>query len=193
MAVSNPSLLQEVQTFNEALNTSNTQEIQNKVSDRLFGLFDNRPNIVLNEAFLVELERTGNLANLGNRITTTRGRLNQNHIQVNNINIANTVVNPANTNTVQNIQREIDTIANTNVRNLDALPNQTTRIRERLNENRRVLHEIEDIQIKINNVTNPNNTPQVLQNNINTTQRQINACSSIGAILENISGLELNP
>lgn len=36
MAVRNPDLLQEVQKLNEALNTSNTQEIQNKVSDRLF-------------------------------------------------------------------------------------------------------------------------------------------------------------
>ena len=193
MAISNPSLLQEVQRFNEALNTSNTQEIQNKVSDRLFGLFENRPNIVLNEEFLVELERTGNLAGLTNRINGARNGLNQNPIQVNNTAITNAVVNPANMNTVQNIEREINTITNTNIRNLDVLPNQITRIRERLNQNRWILQQIEDIQTNINNITNPNTTAQVIQNTINTAQTQLNACSSIRGILESISWLETNP
>lgn len=149
----------------------------------------------MNQEFLVELEKTGNLANLATRITTTRGKLNQTAIQINNtnINITNTVINLANTLTAKDIQKEIDTIANVNVKNLDVLPNQISGIRGRLNENRKVLYDIEDIQTKINNITNPNTTPQIIQTNINTTQRQINACSSIGAILENISGLDLNP
>lgn len=117
--------------------------------------------------------------------------MNQAAIQVNNTNIANTVVNPANTNTAENIQREINTITNTNIRNLDALPNQITRIRERLNQNRTILTQIEDIQTNINNTTNPNTTTQVIQNNINTTQSQLNACSSIRAILESIASLQI--
>ncbi|MCX6824516.1 MAG: hypothetical protein NT085_05325 [candidate division SR1 bacterium] len=196
MAVTNPSLLQEVQRFNEALNTSNTQEIQNKVSDRLFGLFENRPNIVLNEEFLVELEKTGNLASFAIRIPAIKNKLNQTAIPVNTINITNTVVNLANTNTAKSIQDEINAITNTNIKNLDALPNQITRVREKLNKNRENLIDIRNIQQKIDdiNTNRGNNTQTVAQINaqMRTTNTQITACKSVRSIFESITQEEAN-
>jgi hypothetical protein len=89
----------------------------------------------LNEEFLIELGRTGDLTSLATRIPNARRELNQPAIQVNNTDITNTVVNLTTINTAKKIQEEINTITNTNVRNLDALPNQITRVRERLKQN----------------------------------------------------------
>ncbi len=142
---------------------------------------------MLNQEFLLELEKTGNLAKLDNRITKNKNKLKQSAIKIKNTNITNTVVNTANVGTVENIQKEINTITNTNIKNIDGLPNQITRIRERLNKNRDILTQIEDIQTDISNITKPTMNTQDIQKSINIIQKQLNACSSIRGILENIS------
>ncbi|MEI6775017.1 MAG: hypothetical protein WCL18_10005 [bacterium] len=153
-------------------------------------MFDNRPNIILNEEFLIELERTGNLANLANRITTTEARLNQQYIQVNTTDITNTVVTPAvlrnqaGVLTTQNIQNQINNITNNNLTQLNNLPNQTQRIRERLTQNRLNLVGIMTVQQEIVNL-NANivggNTILGLNNQITTLTNELNICRTLGS------------
>jgi len=184
MVVNNNNLIQEVQTLNQALDTSNTQTIQSRISNRLFWLFDNSQNIILNEEFLVELERTGNLSNLPTRITTTIQRLVQTAIQVNGTDIANTVITPANVNTVQNIQTQIDAINNNYLPPLTNLPTQIQTLRNRLTENRQNLIGIRNTQQEIANINGTItwvNTIAGLTNEINILTNEQNICRTLGS------------
>ncbi len=196
MAVNNWNLIQEVQGLNQILETSDTTNTQNRISSNLLGLFTNQPSIVLNDELINQLTTTRNLVDLGTRITTVWGTFPnivngvQTPLQVNNTNIPSTSIGAIAT--AANIQTQINTITNTSTPALDALPNQISQIRNRLNQNRWVLQQIEDLQIRRTNINNPVANRQTLNTNISNAQRNLNACTNISWILEQISSIEQN-
>ena len=154
MAIRDQNLIQNVQWLNQSLENSQVNDLQWRVSNNLFWLFDNTNSITLDSESLLELQRTTNLSNLQNRVNNTLNWLNQNYISINWNNIVDTVINPANINSAQNIQNEVNTISNTNMRNIDNLPNQIQTVRNRLNDNRTKLLEIERRQTRITQIWN---------------------------------------
>jgi len=187
MAINNKNLVQEVQTLNQSLETSDITNIQNTISNSLLWLFTNEPSIVLNDELINQLTSTRDLVGVANRITTTQGKLANTVMSPNGVNIPSTLVNLVAPLSTQNIQREIDAINITHTPNLNNLPNQISSIKNRLNDNRWILLEIEDRQNKQNNITTTPRAKNLISWDISRLQNEKSSCASIRGRLQLIN------
>lgn len=179
MAIRDQNLIQNVQWLNQSLENSQFNDLQGRVSNNLFWLFDNTNSITLDDELILELNRTTDLSDLQNRVNNVLNWLNQNQITINWNNIASTVIIPANMNSIQNIQNAINNITNTHIRNIDNLPNQIQTIRNRLKDNHTKLVEIERRQTRIIQIWNPvDRTTDIAQ-----TSRRLATLNQISGLL----------
>ena len=152
MALRDPNVLNRVNALNTNLENANIAEIEMNVSKRLFNVLEWANNISIDPELYASINDVANSSNIANFINNEKNNLPHNaadQITINYswwpYNIANTIVNLAPAAWITETQNAINDMNNA-IAWLNILPNQINTLRVRLEENRRILNEIYNIQ-----------------------------------------------
>ena len=149
MAIKDPNVLDKINTLNTNLENNVVGEIERNISNSLFNVLEWTNGISIDPDILASVEQASNASNLNDRIVNQRWRLATAAIAIPyetwNEDIANTVVS-GNTNDAWQTQSRI----NENQWYIDSLrddlPNQIRSLRTRLEENQRIVSNVNRIQ-----------------------------------------------
>lgn len=153
MAIRDSNVLNRVNTLNTNLENNNVAEIERNVWTSLFNVLEGPMNISIDPEILASIEQTSDTSDLGRRINTQRWRLPTAPIDIPyptwSVNVANTVVTRTTTNNAWETQLRI----NENQWYIDSLrndlPNQIRVLRGRLEENQRIVNDINRTQCEL--------------------------------------------
>lgn len=196
MAIKDPNILNRINALNTNLENANITEIQNNISNRLFGVLDWANSISVDSELYASLNDVTDASNLNAFINRNKNNLPHNpadRVQINYAswpyNVANTIVNLTPAAWITDTQNAINDM-NTAINWLNNLPGQISTLRTRLQENRNILNKIHNTQS--NRWRRNWRSITTIQWEIDTRNSNIDKCSILISILSSIENTEKN-
>ena len=196
MAIKDPNVLNRVNTLNTNLENANIAEVERNISNRLFNVLEWTNNISVDSELYASINNVTNASDIDNFINNSKARLPHtaaDQIQINYAwwayNVANTIVNLAPGAWITDTQNAINDMNNA-IAGLNSLPSQISTLRTRLEENRRILNDIHNIQLDARWTWR---TVADINNDITTDNSHINTCRNLLNILTRIQNAEQHP
>ena len=198
MAIKDPNVLNRINTLNTNLENTNLEnanitEIQNNISHRLFGVLDWANSISVDSELYASINSVANATDLTNYINTAKTNLPNTHVSIPytwwNFTVTNSVVTLTPADWITNTQNAINNM-NTAINWLNNLPSQISRLRTRLQENRRILNSIHNIQLDTRWTWR---TLADINNDISTNNTNVSTCRNLLNILTRIQNAEQHP
>lgn len=190
MAIKDQNVLDRINTLNTNLENNAVSEIERNISNSLFNVLEWTNGISIDPDILASVEQVSKASNLNDRIVNQRWKLATAAIAISygtrNENIANTVVT-GDTNDASNTQSRI----NENQWYIDSLrddlPNQIRSLRTRLEENQRIVNNINRIQrgLSLRLVS-----PRTINTQITNMQNLSNSVQQLNDFLRRINEIE---
>ena len=150
MAIKDPNVFNRINTLNTNLENANIAEIQRNISNRLFGVLDWANNISLDSELYASINSVANATDMANYINTAKTNLPNTHISIPYawwaFAVPNSVVTLTAAAWIADTQNAITNVNNA-INWLNNLPGQINALRARLDENRRILNDIHNIQL----------------------------------------------
>lgn len=196
MAIKDPNVLNKINTLNTNLENADIAKIEENISKRLFNVLEWSNSISVDSELYASIDKVAKASNISNYINTAKNSLPHNAGDRVSIKyeswdhpIDNTIIDLATLIWIDNTQNAINDMNNA-IAGLNALSGQISTLRSRLEENRRILNEIHNIQLDWRWT---GRTTTDINNDITTETWNRNKCNNLLSILSRIQTAEQHP
>ena len=190
MAIKDPNVFNRINTLNTNLENANIAEIQRNISNRLFGVLDWANNISIDSELYASINNVANATDMANYINTAKTNLPNTHVSIPYawwaFAVPNSVVTLTAAAWIADTQNAITNVNNA-INWLNNLPGQINTLRARLDENRRILNDIHNIQL---DWRWSGRRVADINNDITTETSNRNICNNLLNILSRIQTVE---
>jgi len=193
MAIKDPNVLNKINTLNTNLENADIAKIEENISKRLFNVLEWSNSISVDSELYASIDKVTSASDITNYINTAKTKLSSTHVSIPYawwaFNVPNSVIALAPGTTIADTQTAITNMNNA-IAGLNTLPSQINTLRNRLEENRRILNDVYNIQLDWRRTWR---TTTDINSDITIETWNRNKCNNLLSILSRIQTAEQHP